>query len=190
MKHYRIDKCTCESSYCSLNTNNFIFYHNLEFHLVTSSVCLMFDDLDGKEFLINQFLKTKQDSIYCGTDNDGRMHLDKSFMEYRLRNLNIKRMVNEVNIIYPVVARGFKCLSSPIKYYDLAIGQDTLKENYEKAEKYLSENGYNDLIDGKTGLKELYLRNCIYDGIDIEIQTVKSIDKLIKTIKDEINTGS
>lgn len=192
MKHFNIDNCTCKKGNewyvtpCGINA--FIFYHNLEFYLITSNTCLHINNLEDKSSIIHEILEKSKNSEYTGSVyNDGRMNLDKSLKENRLRNLSLSRNVNEVNFIYKYIRDNtLKCITHYVKYEDLAYGQEKLKYNYNKAKDYLIANGFNNLLDGVNGLKNLYESNKIENGYNIELQSSLSIDHLVKTIKKEI----
>ena len=185
MKHFIIEDCKCGHEWCSFNTDNFIFYHNLKFYLITSSICLGFNNLDSKEALLNQFLKSKTcDLLPCKYYNDGRIALDESFRKYRLENLSLKRVVHEINLIYRPVGRDLKCISTNVKYLDFANGQKEMHENFIEARDYLTQISKAYLIKE---LEDIYRENIIVPSIFIEREVVKSLDHLLKQIKDEIN---
>ena len=149
------------------------------------------NDLDSKEKLIEMILgPTNNDDLCQIYYNEGRMHLDKSLQEYRLRNLCLKRGVLEVNLIYNHPSTGIKCLGRNVEYYDLAKGRRIIEDNYKKAKSYLQSNGYDYLLNGINRLEDLASHNMIVEGQELVIEETKSIDKLIKTIKNEINTKS
>lgn len=192
MKHVVIDKCVCNHEWCGLNTDNFLFYHNFRFYLVTSNPCLGINDLTSRERVIEQCIgKVSHDRyIRIAGDITNRADLGDSFKEYRLRGLSLERYVDEVNLIYRPIGRGNSCVTSKFKYIDLALGQEELKKNYEKAKEYLSKNGFESKIDSFNGLNKLYEANRIWDGWKSELQTVKAVDNLIKTIRDDIKSKS
>ena len=149
------------------------------------------NDLDSKEKLIKMILGPTTNTDLRQTHyNAGRMPLDESLKEYRLRNLSLKRAVLEVNLIYLHISTGAKCLGRNVEYYDLAKGRRIIEDNYKKAKSYLQRNGYNYLLNDINGLDELAWHNTVLEGDDLVIEETRSIDKLIKTIKNEINTKS
>jgi len=119
-----------------------------------------------------------------------RVDLGDYFKEHRIRGLSLERCVDEVNLIYRPIGRGNSCVTSKFKYINLALGQEELKENYDNAKEYLTKNGYESKINSFNGLTKLYEANRIWQGGDTAHQTVKTIDSLIKTIRDDIKSKS
>lgn len=205
MKHFNLDKCNCvnkhtdcfgeyQTSKCTYTEQDcHIFYHNFEFYLITSNPCMKWKSIDDKENILKYFFKNESNlkSVF-----KGRYECTDWFKQYRLRNITLKRFIQEVNVIYSRFPNGHKnewnlsFLTSTIPFIDLIFDQDLLYKNYIKSKKYLENNGFKFLIDSYNGLNKLYKYNRIYTNKNLEIESVKSIDKLVqtinKTIKNEI----
>lgn len=193
MKHFVLDKCNCNSDWCGLNMDHFIFYHNFEFYLISSNSCMMINDLDQKEDIITSCIKRiYRTDKYEHYQKGGRMELSESLKGFRLRNLNMKRKTFEVNFIYFYIQnQEQKCLSSIITYLDLVKGQEKLDFNYEKAKEYLKKEKLEFLIDGISGLDNLYDNNQIWcrDG-KVDYEVVKTIDEISKRVRGKIKQKS
>ncbi len=190
MKHYNLIKCNCKSHFCEMNSNEFVFYHNLEFFIVSSNICQKVTDLGSKENIINQVLDTTEriDTLRP-YHQDGRMALDKSLKEQRLRGLSLDRSTYEVNFIYQPVGRGEKCIATAVQYIEIANKRDELVKEYKETSKYLNEKGFGYLI---SEVKNLFSHNLINQSFtkDLEIEQVKTINNLVKTIKHDIKHKS
>ena len=163
------------------HVDNFLFYHNSDFYLITYNNChkfayknkydyycyllkSVFEDIKSKEFQFYKIYKSK--------------FLRDKLKDMRLRGADIGKN-QEINYIYSCNANKEYCLYTENSLLDSLINQEELDLNYKKAKKYLLDNKYDEyLLDN---LDELKTVNEIKD-ID-EFKIVRSIDHLSKKIK-------
>ncbi len=165
-----------------LPTRSFLFYHNYDFWLITHNGEL--DSLDAKSDLIREISKGKIyiEDAYVIYNNNGRVPFDQALKEERLRGLNLRRYVREVNYSYYAGHRQF-VITTNTKYIERCVRADIIKENYEKSKIYLKSNGYSCLMKE---LDNLYkLNEVISYPFNLEYQLIKNIETLIKKIKNE-----
>lgn len=154
--------------------NNWLFYHNTEFYIVTYNECLARPDkYEVYVDWLRQILGSVKMNYY---DIQRGCSVDNELKDMRLRNMAIKDTIHEINYIYQSTCKMF-CLSVIIPYSKAITSQDKLMADYEVTKEYLTESGMGNMInnlDVLRGLNYLYLSKA---------ETVKSIDFLIKQIR-------
>ena len=163
---------------CEMNPRTVLLYAQGDFYLINYFGCVEgFQHLDFKENLVRQiFTKTKTCRYYLVQ----RENYDKGLMDFRVRNKPLKKWAAEVNYIYEGVGSTY-AITTRVPYVNALCFQDTLRDNYEKAKEYISENNPHLLKE----LKELYFANIGYTPSDARVH--KTIDKLITDINKLIN---
>ena len=145
---YSIYKLLCEK-----NPEAFLFYSEQEFHFVTYFKCLECGDhLDFKERLLNSF--TEKRKLY-GSKITRAYDLERNLKEHRLRGVNLKTHITEINHLYGDASHKTYCYARDIDYYSMEIDNEKVEESYNATKEYLNSNGYSHLVSELDRLKQV-----------------------------------
>lgn len=187
MKEYFIDThsslCPCSSSnakgwelYCSMNPERFLFFAGTKFFIVTYHNCITFGDKYGfkKNIIDNAITQSK---VFESWLVNISVDLNKDLVDFRIRNKNLRKYIQQVNYIYKDNAGKKYAITTKTNYLDSICNQEEIRGNYEKTKDFIIKNNYDWML---CKLDELYIHNIIREANPIEIH--KTIDSVIKSI--------
>lgn len=171
-------------NYCDRNPVEFIFYLNNDFHYIRYHMCIASrNDYDFMRDLVQKLCEKSK--LYEFYKVEKSVSLSVSLRKYRMKDVELKKYVNQINFLYYNMVGKEYAITTETSFLDVLVDNDMLRDNYEKAKQFLIERGKEHHLDY---LQKLYDAN--YLGQVSEVEVVKTIDNLIKKIKDGIKEKS
>jgi hypothetical protein len=184
MKEFHLDGHTdyCKMhdkyNYCHRIPEKFLFYLNGRFAIINYYKCWnMGDEYEQKIDLLKVLIKNGK--FYSQYDISRGWDIEKNLRDYRMKNIDLKKTMLEVNYIYGNICKDF-AICTEIPFWDGVCNEEKLKNSYEDAVNYIKENNYNEWY--LNCLERLYKFN-LYTMQIPEIEIVKTLDHLVKSIK-------
>jgi hypothetical protein len=188
MKEFYLDEhswsCPCNieatplqwKKMCELNPERFILFIKNRFVLITYNTCMNGGShIDYKKELIDQIIK--HNKVYDFYEINKSVDIDQNFKDFRIRNIALKKYIEQVNYIYSNSAGRKFGITTDLLYLDAIKGQDELDDNYKQALEFIEKTEYKFLIKE---LRDLYFANKLRNNH--EAQYIKAVDHLVKEI--------
>lgn len=160
---------------CDIYPERFLFFLGNDFQLITYHSCMCGHEYDFKKYLLETTLK-KHKVLERWKVNKG-VHIDKDLRDFRIRNKDLKKYIQQVNYIYRNAAGKKFAITTLTPYVDAIFNQDIIDANYKASDEFLKGKGYDWLRE------ELYELHCAnYIGICDDVEVFKTVEHLISRI--------
>ena len=167
---------------CDMNPEVLIIFASEEFWIIRYHKCTMrgWSKHDVAEYIMHKiYKKTNITGLYDNTAKS--VWLNEELKNFRIRNIQLRKYINQVNYIYGNAVRNYAVVSQ-IKYLDHICSCEKIDADKEATIKYLYENGLNEYIKEVEQLAEF---NYVYHYNDVEIS--KTIDEIVCQINKKVN---
>lgn len=192
MKEFFLDKhsSVCEdritkqdfcSSFCELNPERFLFFIKNEYYLVTYHRCLNHPHIDFKEDIIKKIIEISK--VYETYKVNRSVRVDDDLKDFIRHNKTLKKYAQEVNYLYSNASGLQYAITTKVNYIEHICSDFERMKTYKEAEDFLTKNDFEWLIPS---LVQLHRANNLYE-YDESVR-VRTVDALIKMIKEEIKT--
>lgn len=168
--------------YCELNPERFLFFLGTKFILITYYDCIAYVS-EGKYGFKEKLIKKVIDDnkIFEYYEVNRSVDLERDLKNFRIRHKALKKYIEQVNFIYRDMVGKKYAITTRIKYLDSICNQDEIKNNYEAAKIFLTENNYDWLLES---LDELYYANRLYhNNSAVNYKTIAGLVKEIKQLR-------
>ncbi len=188
MKHYMVDihsnKCGEHIDTIGGNiiptccNSHILFYLNSEYHIITLKSCNYNRFHDENKYWFSQLFKSKKK--YDRHDYTESINLNYQLSKIAKSGFQFRDYITEVNYIYSGGGKQY-CWITKYPFIEKLFSEGF--EDYLKTIEYVNNN--DDLRHLKNDVENLWKHNTIYNTFLDEMKVVKTIDELVKTIKNK-----
>jgi hypothetical protein len=177
----RNDEYKIFARHCERNKEHFIFYHNRQYFILSHHACIMGGNrYDFYTDVIKSAIESSKEIEYY--DIKRSWDIEKDLKESRLRGIDYKTHIHEINFTYSDNAGKGYAIATDIKFSEKLLSNINSEDELNETIQYLKDHKLEFLIDEAKRLHELNKVNIS------EKEVFKTIEKAIKLINKQVNS--